>query len=151
MNNELDQLFESPEEWLNALPKYQRNLVSRLIENNHGDLDEATALYLNLNTSHTAPFGAGSKKSIFVDKVKKEFHNFICGHEKYSEERQKFIGEIKPLHTTVVSGVSAAIAASIGASAVYLAPIIVMLFMSMTSIGKNVWCELYSDDNEAEM
>ncbi|MED4267262.1 hypothetical protein [Priestia megaterium] len=58
---------------------------------------------------------------------------------------------MKPLHTTVVSGVSAAIAASIGASAVYLAPIIVMLFMSMSSIGKNVWCEVYSDDNKAEM
>ncbi|MCF6800074.1 hypothetical protein L1M59_28520 [Bacillus sp. ET1] len=142
----IDTLFESASEWLDTLPPYQKKLVARLIETN-GDLDAAATQYFNLNTPNTAPFGAGEKKSIFLDKVKSEFYGYICGHEKYAEQQQTLFSDVQAGRTFVVSGITSAISPYIGTSSVYLAPIVVMLLMGVCSIGRNAWCEVQRENN----
>ncbi|MEH7358329.1 hypothetical protein [Priestia megaterium] len=148
MNNELelDHLFESPKEWINALPAYQKNMVNKLIENTN-NLDDAAAQYFNFSTPNTAPFGAGGKKDLFIENAKKEFYRYICGDEKYTGQRQTLMSGLKPLHTTVVSSISTAISSNIGASQVYLAPIIVIFLMGVSTIGKNAWCITYAPED----
>ncbi|EOP16266.1 MULTISPECIES: hypothetical protein [Bacillus] len=141
MNN-VDYLIEiSADQWLNVLPQYQKRIVTRLIEKNE-DVEIAAIQYLNLGISDTAPFSASGTKNIFIDKIKLEFERFLCGDQKYENERQKLSAELKPGHTLIVSTLSSAISVYVGASAAYLAPIIVLLLMSVGKVSINAWCEI---------
>ncbi|MCU5305077.1 hypothetical protein OCE40_24955, partial [Bacillus toyonensis] len=138
MNN-VDYLIEiSADQWLNVLPQYQKRIVTRLIEKNE-DVEIAAIQYLNLGISDTAPFSASGTKNIFIDKIKLEFERFLCGDQKYENERQKLSAELKPGHTLIVSTLSSAISVYVGASAAYLAPIIVLLLMSVGKVSINAW------------
>ncbi|MDP9579806.1 UNVERIFIED_ORG: hypothetical protein J2X74_005680 [Bacillus sp. 1751] len=150
MMTNIDNLFESPDEWLNTLPSYQKKLVANLIETN-GDLDTAAIKYFDLNTPNTAPFGAGEKKNIFLDRVKSEFYGYMCGHEKYVEQQKNLFSDLKAGRTYIVSGITTAISPYIGASAVYLTPVVVMLLMGVCSIGRNAWCEVQREKNNLKI
>lgn len=137
----VDYLTEiSSDQWLNVLPQYQQKIVSRLVDTNE-NIETATVQYLNLGISDTAPFSAEGTKNIFVDKIKLEFERFLCGDPKYDNDRQKLSTELKPGHTLIVSTLSSAISVYVGASAAYLAPVIVLFLMSIGKVSINAWCE----------
>ena len=145
MEERLDLLFESePENWLDALPAYQKKRVRELIQDS-GSVEDAAKKWLSASPEHTFPFGAEQGRSIFLEKVRDEVEKFLCGHDDYEEERKKLLSSADLIQTTVVSSVSAAIASVIGVAAAYVMPVIVLVFMMMGKISLNAWCEMRKD------
>jgi hypothetical protein len=132
---------ENTERWLDPLPKHQKTLILKLMEQNEDYYSVAEA-YLNINTSNTASFSAGQGRKIFVDKLVLEIEHFLCGDKKYEEERLGLFSNLKPTHTIVVSTVSAAVAPYIGASAIFIMPAVSLIFIGIGKMTINAWCEM---------
>ncbi len=145
MQEKLDKLFQvDSEEWLTALPKYQQVRVSQLLGST-SSYEEAAKQWLEAMPEKTFPFGAERAKNIFLEKVQDEIEKFLCGDEKYADERKELLSSSELLQTTFVSAISAAIAPTIGAAATYVMPIVVLLFMTMGKITLNAWCQMRRD------
>jgi|SRR5690625_1141910 len=136
----LDDLHNvEPYVWIDTLPEYQATRVRLLMEHSESAL-EAAKIWLEASPENTYPFGGQKSENIFLEKIKDEFEKFLCGDKKYEEERSKLFSSGEALQTTIVSSISAAIAPTIGASSVYLMPIIVLLFITIGKISINAWC-----------
>jgi anti-sigma-K factor RskA len=136
----LQDLFdEAPEEWLAALPRYQRLRVDALLAQ-EGDFEEAAEKWLTARPEHTAPFGATRQPTIFKEKLWEEIEKFLCGDAAYAAEREKLAQQRPIVHSYVVAVISAAIAPVLGASGVFLAPAVVLLLATIGTVSLNTWC-----------
>ncbi|CAD5938003.1 hypothetical protein NO976_01790 [Planktothrix agardhii] len=132
--------LEKVQDELEALPKYQQVRVSSTTS-----YEDAAKQWLDAMPENTFPFGAERAKNVFLEKVQDEIEKFLCGDEKYADERKELLSSSELLQTTFVSAVSAAIASTIGAAATYVMPIVVLLFMTMGKITLNAWCQMRRD------
>jgi PHD/YefM family antitoxin component YafN of YafNO toxin-antitoxin module len=134
MENKLEQLFQvDKEEWLTTLPKYQQIRIKELVDSTNS-YEEAAKQWLNAMPENTFPFGAEQARNLFIEKVRDEIEKFLSGDEKYADKHKQLVSSSEVLHKTLVSSVSAAIAPVIGTAAVYIMPVVVVVFMTMTKI-----------------
>jgi hypothetical protein len=140
--NPLEQLLTMEgSELLSVLPKYQREIISSFLENDADKLAAANK-WLSAKPSNTEGFGGVSKNSnIYLDKIIEELEKYICGDEKYTEDRNKLISSTNVPVQFIIGGISTAIGTAIGAAGVYLVPAVVLILMNAGKIGKNGWCE----------
>ncbi len=66
---------------------------------------------------------------------------FICGDEKYTEERKKLIGLGGDAIKVILGGIAVAIGAAIGTAGAFIMPVVALVLISVGKIGKNGWCE----------
>jgi hypothetical protein len=146
MEEKLDQLFQvdSVEEWLLTLSKYQQNRVRQLLDSNDS-YEEAARQWLDAIPENTFPFGVAKSRNIFFEKIKDEIEKFLCGDEKYADERKNLLSSSEVARTTFVTTVSVAIAPKLGTAANYLIPLVVLAFMTMGKITLNSWCQMLKD------
>lgn len=136
---------EDAEAWLSTLKKYQSAPVRDFLE--HGGEEEALELWLTSSGPNSmAPFGGDMSKSpgkkAFVEQFKLEFKTFLCGGDKYAEEREGLGALTGDIKTYLVGAISGAIAASLGATAAFIAPAVVIMLIAVSKMGVNAWCSL---------
>lgn len=131
------------DEWLSSLPDYQQqSLIPLLLKLPE---EEVAKSWVDSSFKTTSPFSADNSKKGYFDYVKVEFTNFICGNPKYDEQRNEIKSQIDiqdGIKTFIVSSISTAIGSQIGASAVIIAPVIVILLSLAGKIGVNAYCEM---------
>jgi hypothetical protein len=138
--------------WLGTLPPYQRDSIIEL-QGKGQSLDQITETWLGASAMTTAPFSSGSSPQpapSFLSKLKDEIAAFLCGAERYEDERTKVLGQAKHLPTVVVSAISVAIAEYVNVTAAVLMPVVALILASLSKISLNAWCATkgYSQENK---
>lgn len=130
------------DELLGTLKSYQRTIVSELLAKH--DEEEVAKIWL----SSTGPldlrkFGGSSDSdgSAFYKRFRAEFHAFVCGAERYDEERKELSKIVDPAATYVVASISAAVAATLGITVGLIVPAVALLLRLVGKLGLNAWCE----------
>lgn len=131
-------------ELISCLENYQQDLVRALIDASDGDFNKAADKWLSATPSNTAQFGGEHRQpSIFREKLFEEVEKFICGCDEgtYDKAREELNRQGDMTKEAIISVMSAAIGGVIGVAGAFIAPIIVLILMSIGQIVKNAWCE----------
>ena len=138
---DLNEMLSSDDpNWVEALPAYQREIVHELLGQGLS-AEEAASKWLNsTGPSNTFPFGAGPGQSVFYEKLVEEVEAFLCGSERYAEDRKRFFAEFQAKHAYIVGGISVSVAPALGAAAPLLAPAIALTLLTIGRITLNAWC-----------
>jgi len=70
-----------------------------------------------------------------------EIELFLNGDEKYEKERLNIIRESTVVQHYIIGVVSIAMSPYLGTSSVFLAPVVAIVFFTITKIGLNAWLE----------
>lgn len=144
----LDGLFEGEaKEWLNTLPAYQLQRVEALLHRGLSE-EKIAELWVTANIENTAFFGTEGRKSIFLASIKKELWSYICDADAYVEEKKKWLSCGEIVKTSFISCVTFAIAPKLGASAVFIAPVIALLFCTISRVSLAAWCNAVQSESE---
>lgn len=143
-------LFSDQKEtsWLEALPSYQKEIVSELLASKSHE--EAALAWLEASVDNTSPFtGQPKPEKKFLPLLKKEIHKLLCGNPDYAAERNELVQltQTQENKTAIVSMISALIGAKVGLAATFIAPAIVIIFMMIAKTSLNAWCALESSEN----
>jgi hypothetical protein len=141
---ELSKIIQSePNDLLLSIDDYQAEIIKTFLISSSNNYLESADKWLNATTANTAKFGGEPNKAkIYRDKLLDELEKFLCGDEKYEEDRNK-IGESQDKSQKYIIGVmSVAIGKTIGAAGAFIAPVIVLLLMSIGKMAVNAWCEM---------
>ena len=66
----------------------------------------------------------------------------MCGAEQYEEDRKKIAESSDKSQQYIIGVMSAAIGKTIGAAGTFIAPVIVLLILSLGKMALNAWCEM---------
>ncbi|WP_251550509.1 hypothetical protein [Neobacillus muris] len=143
-------LFSDQKEssWLEALPSYQKEIVSELLDSKSHE--EAALAWLEASVDNTSPFtGQPQPEKKYLPLLKKEIHKLLCGNPEYATDRNELaqLTQTKENKTAIVSMVSAVIGAKVGLAATFIAPAIVIIFMMIAKTSLNAWCALETSEN----
>lgn len=145
---DINDLFKfSEESWIEALPKYQHDTILELYSKT-GNYEEVANIWLTASIDNTIPFGTKREKSVFFNAVLDEFELFITGDEKYEKDRIAILSESTVVQNFAVGVISTALAPFLGSNAVLLAPVISIIFCSVTKIGLNAWISKRASERE---
>lgn len=139
---------------ISSLENYQQELVVALINEENGDYKKAADDWLSANPSNTVPFGGEkNRSSIFREKVFEELEKFICGCDegRYDKDREELEAQKDLSKEAIISVLSACIGSYIGVTGAFIAPVIVLLLLSIGKIVKNAWCEMRKDLSQKKM
>lgn len=146
----IEELFcVEPESWIGALPSYQKNMVDKLYSKN-GSYEETAKAWLSASLAITVPFGTEKSKSVFLEKVLDEIEAFFSGDEKYQSDRIAILQEKSVVQTYVVGALSVALSPELGASSVFLAPVIAIVLVTITKMGINAWLAMRKERRTAD-
>jgi hypothetical protein len=133
----------SGEEILGSLKPYQKGLVAELLVGH----DEETAAKIWL--SSTGPldlrrFGGLPEhgSDAFFQRFKAEFRAFVCGGERYNDERNELFKIAEPVARYVVTAISVAVASTLGIAVGLVVPAVALLLKVVGKLGVNAWCEI---------
>lgn len=141
--NSLDALFHVDESaWIDSLPTYQRNIVTALLKEGNSPENVAVEWLSATGPANTFTFGTENTRSVFYEKLVVEIEAFICGSEKYTEERDKLLNHVELGQVFAVSTLSAAIAPIVGAAAPLIVPPVALTLVIISQIGRNAWCAM---------
>ena len=141
---ELTNIIQSnPSELLTSIDDFQAEILKTFLENTSNDYLTSADNWLNATTANTAKFGGEpGKAKIYRDKLLEELEKFLCGAEEYEEDRKKIAESSDKSKQYVIGVMSVAIGKTIGAAGTFLAPVIVLLIMSLGKMALNAWCEM---------
>jgi hypothetical protein len=126
-------------DWLAELKPYQREALQVFLEG--ANPDEAAERWLGATGSpNIMPFGGPHDSKPFWNRFKEEFRKFLCDESSYKEERSALTLQGPVGKAVLISGVSAAIGATIGYSATLLAPAVALLLCTVGKMGVNAYC-----------
>lgn len=138
----LEELFSgSADKWLDMIPNYQKNTIRNLISAN-GSYEKAAEAWLNASIPMNKAQGAENHKPVYLDKVVDEIEALLRGDGNYEKIRKQILNHSGSLNIFFTSVLSQYLTNKIGTSAVFLAPVVVLIFMSITQIGINAWLKL---------
>lgn len=145
---EIERLLSgSPDEWLNVLPRYQKNRIKAQLESGNSPEEVANA-WLTANVENTFPFGVQKNNNILLDAILREFEKFLCGSKEYDSERKALKKNGNITYTYSVGFISASIAPNLGTSAAFIAPVITLLLISIGKVTLNAWCKSRREKND---
>lgn len=134
------------DEWLGALPEYQRRSIVALLSD-HEPVQVATIWLANSGPRDTAPFGGvRTAANNFYDNILKELQKAICESEEYAAERKELAEVTKGGGKLLLVGaLSTAIAPHVGAAAAVIAPAVALTLGIVTNAGKATACDALED------
>lgn len=140
--SEVDELIAGAEdEWLAALPPYQRDIVEQLLDNYETPEEAAVAWLAASGPADTYTLGSVAGRTGFYNRVKDETRKFLCNADDYAAERDRLLAELQPSKAVIVAVVSAAISPALGLAAGLVAPAIVLTLIIIVKVGLNAWCD----------
>lgn len=133
-----------PIELIKGLDNYQQEIVYALLKATDNNYLEAADKWLSASPSNTAKFGGDSSHStIYREKVVEEIEKFLCGSDpSYEEERKKLNIQSDKSQKYIIGVLSTAIGSQLGVAGAFIAPVIVLIFISMGKVCINAWCEM---------
>ena len=144
MPQSIDPLLDGDtEQWLSALPEYQRDPLATLMKSGLSP-DQAIENWISASAENTFRFGAVARagdKSVFRDKFMLELEGFLCGDAEYEKERSGLFGEKSATRTYVISAIAVAIAPYLGLTAAFLSPIVALSLAACGRVTVSAWCE----------
>lgn len=98
---------------------------------------------IGYDIAHDLDDGCGAGLSNLWEQTKKEFRVLLCTDEpRYAAVRKK-ADEVTPGYTTaLIAAISAALGATIGITAAAVTPLIGLLLLALSRVGKNAICNL---------
>lgn len=133
----------NPEELLSSIDKFQSEIIYTFLQSSSNDYLVCADKWLNANVSNTAKFGGEQNKSrIYRDKIFEELEKFLCGDELYAEDRKKIADSTDKSQKYIIGVMSAAIGKTLGAAGTFIAPVIVLLIISIGKMAINAWCAM---------
>lgn len=148
-NEIVSEIDNKDEEWLLSLPKYQQDTIKSLLSDK--EPEDAAIAWLTATTQNTSPFSAKKEDTnSYFDAIKKELYKLICGNPEYDEEREELskIIKSKDNNTVMVASISGIIGAKVGLAATFIAPVTVLLLMTISKLSINAWCEWQKENKE---
>jgi hypothetical protein len=146
---ELDPLFSDADDWLEALPPYQRQSFELLLESGKHP-DEVARIWLTTTgPSNTFPYGGERFASVFYDKLLEEIEKFICDDARYAADRRQLLQNLGAGKAFLVGAMAAAMAPHLGAAAALLAPAIALILQTVSRMGTRAWCKARAQLREA--
>lgn len=141
---ELDGILSGEKtELLNTIQPFQKDIIDSFLEQKNNDYLDAAELWLNSSPTNTAKFGTEQKKEkVYIDKLIEEIEKFLCGDERYNEEREKIAESGDQTQKYIIGVMSAAIGQTLGVAGTFIAPVIVLILLSFGKMAINAWCEL---------
>lgn len=141
MSEEVD-FSGSINEWLAALPSYQQDTMSGLLQCSN-ELDAAVAWLESAGPDQTAPLGAiRVGASLFLDKLLTEVHAFLCtSSDSYQTERSQLLQRAQAGKASLIALITAAVAPQLGAAAVLLAPPVAITLAIVGRASRAATCE----------
>lgn len=132
-------------EWLESIPKYQREIVRDLLEQTTPE--EAASIWLDSSIQNNSPFSSEGTNKKYSEYVFKEIHKLLCGNPTYSEERNELNNILKKNGSkeAIISCISAAIGSQLGLASAFVAPAVVLLLMTVGKVTVNAWCEMHQE------
>ena len=134
------------DEWLAALPAYQRQSIAALL-GDHDAVDVATIWLENSGPKDTAPFGGvRTAANNFYDNILRELQKAICGGDEYAAERKALAEATKGGGKLLLVGaLSTAIAPHVGAAAAVIGPAVAITLGIVTNAGTATACQALDD------
>lgn len=134
---------ESLDDWFAALKPYQVNALKTFMADQ--DALKAAELWLTtIGNPNIVGFGGvdggNSNTKPYWDKFKDECRKFICNDSVYVEERKELLAHNPISKELMISIMSGAIGASMGAAGAAIAPAVVMVLYTIGKIGKGAYC-----------
>jgi len=146
----IEELFVvEADSWLKTLPDYQVKIINQLYLSKQ-DYNEVAQIWLSASMASTAPFGAEKRPSVFYEKVLDEIEAFFTGDKKYEDCRLSIIKESGAFQSFAVGVISVALSPFLGASAIFLAPVISIVLFVITKVGLNAWLGMRKEQKETE-
>lgn len=141
---ELQNIIQSdPTDLLTSIDEFQADILKKFLENTSNDYLKSADNWLNATTANTAKFGGEQNKpKIYRDKLLEELEKFLCGNEEYEEERKEISESSDKSKQYVIGVISVAIGKTIGTAGTFIAPVIVLLIMSLGKMALKAWCEM---------
>lgn len=127
--------------WLETLSHHQRSTIN-LYKAKGKTAEEIAELWLSARPENTFGFGGQSGQNLFLKSVRLQIHSFLCGGKDYAEDRKKLLEQGDVSKAMLVAALTSAIAPTVGASAVFLAPVVVLTLYTTCKIGLKSWCAL---------
>lgn len=148
MTTNIDALLaEEPIKWVQELPEYQREAIEKLLSNG-ASFDEIAQAWLNASAENTYRFSASAPvgdKGTFLENLKREVREFLCGDKKYKKERDGLFGDKGLARTYVVSAMAVAIAPHLSVASAVISPLIALVLASVGKVALNAWCATQTD------
>ena len=134
----------TPDDLISSLDNFQQEIVRTLLKVTNGNYLEVADKWLSASPSNTAKFGGEINRSVlYREKVVDEIEKFLCGNDStYEEERRKLNIQSDKSQKYIVGVMSTAIGGQLGVAGTFIAPIIVLLVISMGKMCINAWCEM---------
>lgn len=141
---ELSQIIESDQDTLlSAIDDFQSEILKAFLASNSNDYLASADNWLNASTANTAKFGGEPNKAkIYRDKLLEELEKFLCGDQQYEDDRKKIADSTDKSQKYIIGVMSAAIGKSLGAAGAFIAPVIVLLILSIGKMAINAWCAM---------
>lgn len=143
-----DLLVGDEEAWIGALAPYQAEHIRALLKRGNTAEEVAKSWLAIKGPANTYPFGGEANRgfqSLFYDKLLAEVEAYICGDERYENDRKKLFSELKPTHAYAISTISVAVSPVLGAAAPLIAPAIALILYTAARLGTNAWCAARKD------
>ncbi len=141
---ELNNIIQADQEQLlGSIDDYQAEIVKTFLQSTSNDYLQSADYWLNAGPANTAKFGGEPNKTkIYRDKLLEELEKFLCGDERYKEDRKKIATSGDKSQKYIIGVMSAAIGKTLGAAGAFIAPVIVLLILSIGKMAVNAWCEM---------
>lgn len=136
-----DLFTDNEDSWLETLSHHQQKTIA-LYKKKGKTADEIAELWLSARPENTFGFGGQSGQNLFLKNVRLQIHSFLCGGKEYAEDRKKLLEQSDVSKAMLVAALTSAIAPTVGASAVFLAPVVVLTMYTTCKIGLRAWCAL---------
>lgn len=138
----LDEVFQlDPESLVQELPVYQQDIV-RSILTEKSDPDNVLMMWLSAFPPGTEPFGGEQEdpqlRALYVEKFMDELEAFLCGGPQYEAQRAQLTSQ--KTHVSFVAAVSWALVATLGTSAIAIAPMVVLVLVCAGKMSIKTWC-----------
>jgi hypothetical protein len=132
----------SVNDWLAALPSYQKETMSGLLQGS-SELEAAVQWLESAGPDQTAPLGAMRVgASLFLDKILSEMHALLCtSNQTYATERSQLLQRAQAGKASLIALMTAALAPHVGAAAVLLAPPVAIALAVVGRASRAATCE----------
>lgn len=140
-----DDAFAGPTtQWLAVLPAYQRRVVEQLLAGGRTP-EQAIDLWLSASgAKDTVKFGGGPSASLVRDKFMEQLHQLLCGGEAFADERSE-IAKLVGSREAMVAYLTTGLAAHLGTSEAWIAPIVVLAVIATGKMGLRAWCAAFTE------
>ncbi|MET7742782.1 hypothetical protein [Streptomyces sp. NPDC005385] len=138
-------IVNEQEYWLSDLPDYQTSSIKSMLDSGM-DYEAVASAWVNGGVaSNTAPFSASLGPRIFFEKFLDQMHDLLCTGLNYQDERAAITAGFKPKQTGLAASISAVIAPHLGASLVFLAPVVAVTLCAIGKMGLGAWCQVQTE------